>query len=77
MQLLNNAGIEPLDVISNASRNGAEALGILEEVGTIETGKQADFVILIADPLDDIKNTRKIEMVYLGGSLIHSREENN
>ena len=77
MQLLNNSGIKPLDVISIATRNGAEAMGILDEVGTIEIGKQADFVILSADPLKDIRNTRTIERVYLRGKLVHSRQENN
>ncbi len=46
-------------------------------VGTIEVRKQADFVILRADPLEDIRNTRTIEKVYLGGNLVHSRQENN
>ena len=59
MLLLNNAGIPPLEVITIATRNGAEALGILEETGTIEAGKKADFVLLNANPLVDIRNTRK------------------
>ena len=46
-------------------------------VGTIEVRKQADFVILRADPLEDIRNTRTIEKVYLGGNLVHSSQENN
>jgi imidazolonepropionase-like amidohydrolase len=77
LELLNQAGIKPLDVITIATRNGAEALGILNEVGTIEAKKQADFVILSSDPLEDIRNTRKIEKVYLGGKLVHSRQEIN
>ena len=72
MLLLKNAGISPIDVITMATRNGAEALGILDEVGTIETGKRADFVILNADPLKDIRNTRRIETVYLDGKIVHS-----
>jgi imidazolonepropionase-like amidohydrolase len=77
MLLIHNSGISANDVITIATRNGAEALGILDEVGTIEVGKQADFVILDADPLEDIRNTREIEKVYLGGSLVHSIQENN
>ena len=77
MLLLYNAGIPALDVITIATRNGAEALGILDEVGTIEIGKQADFVVLSADPLEDIRNTRKIESVYLDGNLVHSLEGKN
>lgn len=77
MLLLYNAGIPALDVITIATRNGAEALGILDEVGTIEIGKQADFVVLSADPLEDIRNTRKIESVYLDGNLVHSLDGKN
>ncbi len=79
MWLLHEAGIPVLEVLTIATRNGAEALGILDEVGTIEMGKRADLVILSADPLDDIRNTRAIEAVYLGGERIavrpHEREE--
>ena len=77
MQLLHNSGIPAIDVITIATRNGAEALGILDEVGTIEAGKQADLVILRADPIKDISNTRKIEKVYLNGNLVHSTKEYN
>ena len=74
MLLMHNAGIPNLDVISIATRNGAEALGILEEVGTLEAGKRADLVILKANPLVDIKNTRKIKAVYKDGVLVHFDE---
>lgn len=70
MWLLNRAGIPALEVVKIATRNGAEALGILDQVGTIESGRRADLVVLTADPLDDIRNTRAIEAVYLGGKRI-------
>ncbi|HJS56469.1 MAG TPA: amidohydrolase family protein, partial [Vicinamibacteria bacterium] len=38
-----------------------------EDAGTLEPGKRADFVVLEADPLDDIRNTRRIEAVYVAG----------
>jgi imidazolonepropionase-like amidohydrolase len=47
---------------------------VLKEVGTIETGKTADPVLLDADPLKEISNTRKIEAVFLHGRLF-SRDE--
>ena len=72
MWLLHKAGVPALDVLTIATRNGAEALGILDEVGTIESGKRADFVVLSADPLDDIQNTRRIEAVYLGGKRVET-----
>lgn len=77
MLLIHNSGISANDVITIATRNGAEALGILEEVGTIESGKKADFVVLRKDPLEDIRNTREIEKVYLDGNLVHSIQESN
>jgi imidazolonepropionase-like amidohydrolase len=42
----------------------------LNDRGTIATGKVADFLVLDANPLDDIKNTRRISAVYLGGAAI-------
>ena len=70
LELLVEAGIPPLEVIKIATRNGAQALGIEEEVGTIESGKQADMVILSDNPVDDISNTKKIEAVINNGQLI-------
>ena len=69
LELLVEAGISPLEVIKIATRNGAQALGIEEEVGTIESGKQADMVILSENPLDDISNTKKIEAVINNGQI--------
>jgi imidazolonepropionase-like amidohydrolase len=71
MLLIHNSGVPTIDVIKMATYNGAKALGILDKVGTIESGKQADLVILSADPIADINNTRKIEMVYKGGKLVN------
>jgi imidazolonepropionase-like amidohydrolase len=59
-----------LEVIKIATRNGAQALGIEEEVGAIESGKQADMIILSDNPVDDISNTKKIEAVINNGQLI-------
>jgi len=67
MELLVRAGIPPLNVITIATANGAKALGILADVGTIEAGKRADLVVLTADPVKDIRNTRKIESTFLAG----------
>jgi imidazolonepropionase-like amidohydrolase len=67
LELLASAGIPPLEVLRIATRNGAETLGILQDAGTIETGKRADLVTLTADPLAAISNTRKIERVFLRG----------
>ena len=59
-------GMTPHEAIVAATGTNARILG-LERVGTIAAGKQADFVVLDANPLDDILNTRRISRVYLGG----------
>jgi imidazolonepropionase-like amidohydrolase len=63
-------GMTPAQAIVAATRNGAEAARALADIGTIEAGKRADFVVLTADPLADIHNLRKIEVVVSGGHLV-------
>jgi imidazolonepropionase-like amidohydrolase len=63
------AGMTPAQVIVSATRNGAEFLRIAN-TGTIENGKVADLLVLDANPLDDITNTRKINAVYLRGAAV-------
>jgi imidazolonepropionase-like amidohydrolase len=72
--LLESAGLSRSRVLTMATRNGADALGILEEAGTIEPGKRADLVILDADPLRDLRNTRRIRYVVLGGEILRPRD---
>jgi beta-lactamase class D/imidazolonepropionase-like amidohydrolase len=70
LELLADAGIPPLEVLTIATRNGAEVLGLLDETGTVEPGKRADLLVLAADPSLDIRNTRTIELVIQGGRLV-------
>ncbi len=67
MQLLVDAGIPALEVLSMATRNAAIALGQLHERGTLEPGKRADFLILDGDPVADIRNARRISLLAIGG----------
>ena len=64
------AGLTPLQVITTATRNGAEYVGKLDRQGTIEEGKLADLVILKADPSDNISNTKKIALVMKDGKIM-------
>jgi imidazolonepropionase-like amidohydrolase len=63
------AGLTPAEAIAAATRNSAEILK-LERLGTVAAGKSADFIVLDANPLDDINNTRRISAVYLRGSAV-------
>jgi N-acyl-D-aspartate/D-glutamate deacylase len=63
------AGMSPSDVIVASTKNAAEFLR-LDEAGTVAAGKRADFLVLEANPLDDITNTRKIASVYLRGAAV-------
>ena len=63
------AGMTPSQVIAAATRNSADFLR-LADAGTVEVGKRADFLVLEADPLDDITNSRRIVSVYLTGKEV-------
>jgi len=76
LELLQEAGFHPLEVIRSATLNGAEALGIADQIGTIEVGKQADMILVSENPLKNlkvlygtgaIKLTEKNEVVRAGG----------
>lgn len=67
MELLVEAGIPPLNVIQIATQNGAEALGIANDRGTIALGKRADLIVISGNPAIDIQDIRNIEIVFKNG----------
>ncbi|MCP5047651.1 MAG: amidohydrolase family protein [bacterium] len=71
--LVTKCGLTPMEALQAATRINAEVIGIENHTGTISKGKQADLVVLTANPLKSISNTRKIRYVLKAGKLF-SRE---
>jgi imidazolonepropionase-like amidohydrolase len=69
LALMVEAGISPLDAITAATGGNAEFMGATQ-IGTIQAGKMADLLVLGSNPLQDIRNTRSIERVYIGGNSV-------
>jgi len=70
LELLVESGFTPMEALQTATRNPARYFGTLKDMGTIEPGKLADLLLLDANPLEDIRNTRKISLVVLRGSPV-------
>lgn len=70
MELLSEAGIPNLAITRIATLNSAIYMGRARDLGSIERGKLADMLLLSADPVADIRNTARIEAVFLGGRMI-------
>lgn len=69
MQALSDAGIDNFSVLQAASINGAEYFNISDKTGSIDIGKQADMVLLDANPINDIKNAQQISVVFKGKQI--------
>ena len=70
LALLVTAGLTPMEALQTATRSPAEFFGELKRSGTIEKGKSANLILLDANPLDDIKNTRRISAVVQNGRYL-------
>jgi len=70
IQLLNEAGLPPLEALKAATLNAAIYIGVEDEIGSIEVGKLADMILLTKDPSVSIANTKSIESVFKGGREI-------
>ncbi|HEV7838511.1 MAG TPA: amidohydrolase family protein, partial [Gemmatimonadaceae bacterium] len=69
LDLLVRSGLTPLEALRTATYNPADYLGALDSLGTVSKGKVADLVLLDANPLVDIRNTRRISVVIANGRL--------
>ena len=69
MWSLQSGGMSNLEALRSATLNGAEAIGLAQDLGSIEPGKLADLVILRQDPLQNIQNTTSIRYVMKNGEL--------
>jgi imidazolonepropionase-like amidohydrolase len=72
MELLVGAGWSPLDAIEAGTRGAAAAIGLLEEIGTIEPGKIADLVVVRGDPSRNISDIRHVEHIFQRGREVAS-----
>lgn len=69
MQMMAEAGLTPMQILVSATKNAAEYMG-LKDLGTLSRGHWADFIVLDANPLTDIRNVRKMSAVYIGGEEV-------
>jgi imidazolonepropionase-like amidohydrolase len=67
---VNWIGMTPSEAIAAATSVSAKFIGVDDRLGTLAAGKGADFIVLDANPLDDIRNTRRISQVYLRGKQV-------
>jgi imidazolonepropionase-like amidohydrolase len=72
LELMVRAGLKPMEAIVAATRGSAAMLGV-DDRGTLEQGKRADFLVLSGDPLQDIRNTRKLVSIWHNGREIKPR----
>ena len=65
------SGLSEMQVLINATKNSAEMIGMLDDLGTIEEGKLADLIVVEDNPLDNISNLRKLKMVIKDGKFVN------
>jgi imidazolonepropionase-like amidohydrolase len=70
MDLYVEAGLSPLEALRSATLSSAQSLGIERDRGTLAAGKRADFLVLSEDPLRDVRNVRKISVIYKNGAKV-------
>ena len=74
IELYYQAGFTPIEAIQAATIVPARAMGLDQELGTLEVGKRGDMILLDADPLADIRNIRRVSQVIVGGKIYRSAD---
>jgi imidazolonepropionase-like amidohydrolase len=69
LAMMAEAGLTPEQVLRSATAEASRCLG-LEDVGTLEKGKAADFIVVDGNPLEDVSNLRKIDSVWIAGNRV-------
>jgi imidazolonepropionase-like amidohydrolase len=69
LEMMVEAGMPPMQVLVAATNGAAAAMGLVDQ-GALAPGKLADFIVLDADPLEDIRNTRRIDSVWMSGEMV-------
>jgi imidazolonepropionase-like amidohydrolase len=75
IEQMSKAGMTPLQIIVASTKNAAIVSGIDDQVGSLETGKIADVLVISGDPLDDLQNLLKVRMVIHNGTIIRDENE--
>jgi imidazolonepropionase-like amidohydrolase len=73
LEYMTKAGMTPMQALVSATGTAARCLNAADQFGTLEAGKWADLVVLNANPLDDIKNTQKVESVWIAGNRVPAK----
>jgi imidazolonepropionase-like amidohydrolase len=73
LEYMTKAGLTPMQALVAATHTAASCLGAADQIGSLQEGKWADFVVLGANPLDDIRNTQKLESVWIAGNRVPAK----
>lgn len=74
MEFMAEAGLAPEKIIRAGTRDAAEHLGLLDDLGTVEPGKIADLIVVAGDPLEDVSALHQVQMVIKDGQVVHDVE---
>jgi len=77
LEMMVKAGLTPMQALVAATGGAARVTKLDGQLGTLEPGKFADFVVLNANPLSDIRNTRQVESVWIAGRQLPKMKESN